>query len=1213
MAGIGLTTMWQVGDTIADLYEVRGINTEGGMSIVYFVWHKAWRMELVIKSPRPEVLADGTARARFLQEAETWVDLGLHPNVVTAYYVREIESFPRMVIEKMDGGSLKAWLRARRAVDLATALDVAVQIALGLAYAERRRPGFVHRDVKPANVLLTPDGEAKVTDFGLVGAVGARVGTPAYMAPEVWAAPDRVTRSADAYAFGVLLYELLAGRRPFERGESGTSLGQIQGGRAAEGSLGALRGPRVDGPRDQSLVSLGEQLDIQALHDRSVGAWTSTRERPDVSGEDLEYYERAHRDGVPDPPDRFNPGLPDRLNRLCMSLLAKDAGERPARMEDIAEELRQAYAAATGHAYPREDPEDSRLQADSLNNRALSYLDLGRPELAEAALGEALAASPSHAEAEYNLAMLHWQSGETTDLEVVARIENVGRNAPAAWRAPYLLGLAHIARRDAEAARAALGVAAERSAGEPDVEEALAELAGDTSGWARRLGEPRWVPDGPFGYVSGAALAHDAPIAVAAFEEEVSGALKVWNLEEPRPLRVMRGHPGAPASVAISADGRRAISGGRDPAHLLLPGRTPPGDRSVRVWDVTTGSTSAVLSGHTGYVEAVVLTRDGRVGASSGGDRTILVWDIDRSELRCRLLGHDSAVRALAVSGDGSRLVSGGDDATVRLWDTGSGACLAVLPGHGAAVRGVAISEKKDRALSGGLDGTVRLWDLERCECLRVVPAGARSVSGVGFLGDGSCAFSCGTDRDLSALRLWHLDSGDCIRSFGGKPDVAGTLAAVSGDGVILSAGSRRITFWHPGRLEPPARRFVLSRVTRSAVQLAHARTVSRLTETARGHMQTSRWRDATSFIREARGIPGYERHPELLDLWHALSLKGRRTGLRAWWEAAATTFPKPVRSLAVSDDGRVAASGHVDGELRVWSRDGRCLHLLEGQRFHSDVLAVAISRDGRFVVSAGAARSIHCWQVETGACTRVFDGHRREVRSLALAEDGRHVWSASLSEERAASVSLGGSHLGQAGERTVRLWDVESGACVRTIDLDFLQAGSPLERLALLADGRRALATSKDRSQRLWDIGSGAVVELGSDLQPGVAALSASGRRLLVAVGRTVRLLEIPSGAVVREVTVERERVEAIAFLSDERFALVSGTTTMMGAHFSQVGDLSLWDFDAGTCLGALTGHKGPVPLVSVARDGRFAVSAGGDSTLRFWELDWEFEPASA
>ncbi len=160
-------SVWQVGDTVADLYQIREINTEGGMSLVYFVWHLGWQMELAIKSPRVNRAAMTADLDRFSQEAETWSEFGLHPNIVTAYYVRRIDDMPRIMLEKINGGSLKTWLARGRIRDLATALDIAIQVASGLRYAQTIRPGFVHRDIKPANILMTPEGEAKLTDFGL--------------------------------------------------------------------------------------------------------------------------------------------------------------------------------------------------------------------------------------------------------------------------------------------------------------------------------------------------------------------------------------------------------------------------------------------------------------------------------------------------------------------------------------------------------------------------------------------------------------------------------------------------------------------------------------------------------------------------------------------------------------------------------------------------------------------------------------------------------------------------------------------------------------------------------------------------------------------------------------------------------------------------------------------------------------------------------------
>ena len=190
---------WEPGDLLLDLYEVRGELGHGGMGTVYRVHHRGWNLELAVKCPRP----DAPAVTGFAAEAEAWVDLGLHPHVVTCHYVRTLGGIPRVFAELVEGGSLADWIRDGRLyaggpeAALARMLDVAIGFAWGLGYAHER--GLVHQDVKPANVLLTPEGTAKVTDFGLVGArprvaAGADPGasirveagayTPAYASPE---------------------------------------------------------------------------------------------------------------------------------------------------------------------------------------------------------------------------------------------------------------------------------------------------------------------------------------------------------------------------------------------------------------------------------------------------------------------------------------------------------------------------------------------------------------------------------------------------------------------------------------------------------------------------------------------------------------------------------------------------------------------------------------------------------------------------------------------------------------------------------------------------------------------------------------------------------------------------------------------------------------------------------------------------------------------
>ena len=169
--------VWQVGEVILDLYEVTDILGEGGMGTVYKVHHKNWNIDLAVKSPKPEIFAKAGGQENFVREAETWIKLGLHPNTVSCFYVRTLGGIPRVFAEFVEGGSLQDWIENGKLyvggaqAALSRILDIAIQFAWGLQFAHAQ--GLIHQDVKPANVLMTSDGTAKVTDFGLARARAA--------------------------------------------------------------------------------------------------------------------------------------------------------------------------------------------------------------------------------------------------------------------------------------------------------------------------------------------------------------------------------------------------------------------------------------------------------------------------------------------------------------------------------------------------------------------------------------------------------------------------------------------------------------------------------------------------------------------------------------------------------------------------------------------------------------------------------------------------------------------------------------------------------------------------------------------------------------------------------------------------------------------------------------------------------------------------------
>jgi serine/threonine-protein kinase len=200
-------------------YEVAKVLGRGGMGVVLKAFDPALRRAVAIKVLAPQWAAHAEARQRFEREARA-AALVRHANVVAIYAVEEAEGLPYLVMEYVPCESLQQRLDRSGPLDIEEVLEIGAQVAAGLAAAHDR--GLVHRDVKPANILLDRDGHVRLTDFGLARAVddttltqsGTIAGTPQYMAPEQ-ARGGAVDDRADQFSLGSVLYAMCTGRSPF--------------------------------------------------------------------------------------------------------------------------------------------------------------------------------------------------------------------------------------------------------------------------------------------------------------------------------------------------------------------------------------------------------------------------------------------------------------------------------------------------------------------------------------------------------------------------------------------------------------------------------------------------------------------------------------------------------------------------------------------------------------------------------------------------------------------------------------------------------------------------------------------------------------------------------------------------------------------------------------------------------------------------------------
>ena len=378
------TTAFHPGDLLLDTYRVESEAFQGGMGAVWRVHHTGWNVDLAMKRPKPQAFRTEEQKDNFTAECRYWMDLGLHPNIVSCYYVREIEGVPTIFSEWMDKGSLESHIKdgtlyKGSAKDVQERLlDISIQFARGLRFAHENK--LIHQDVKPDNLLLADNWTAKISDFGLarartvltflegdatvldndpeatmVSPSGGR--TPAYCSPEQ-ASGQLLTKRTDIYSWAVSVLEMYLGFKPWAHGRD-------------------LTGPLVGYARE-------------AYFDMCV-------ERP----------------------------LPEALQKLLAQCLEPNPDDRLSDFSVVESELVSLYAELIGEEYRRPAPATASVTADYFNNRALSYLDLGEFENAMACWDQALNLDPGHRASVFNRTLALYRKEQLMPWEAEAALDAI--------------------------------------------------------------------------------------------------------------------------------------------------------------------------------------------------------------------------------------------------------------------------------------------------------------------------------------------------------------------------------------------------------------------------------------------------------------------------------------------------------------------------------------------------------------------------------------------------------------------------------------------------------------------------------------------------------------------------------------------------------------------------------------------------------------------
>ena len=1048
--------IWNVGDIVLGIYEVKPLGpgvpfAEGGVGVVHRVYHREWNIDLAVKSPKPQVFRTESGKLGYEKEAQTWIELGLHPNIVTCYLVRRIGDIPRLFAEFVPDGSLRDWIRDGRLYEggeeasRLRILNFATQFAWGLEHAHRQK--LLHLDVKPANVMMS-DQTAKVTDFGLaqgmaenftetIGAVASQPATggmtPGYCSPEQYNAFNLVRRQefdkvppitfqSDIWSWAVTVLAMFHGRPPCKKG-----------GQTA----------------------------------RKV----------------FEVF-------LKNPPDDGKPVMPASMVELLFHCFEEEPTKRPDSMEQVADRMVEIYRDVSGVPFPRVRPISATWTPESINNRAASMLDLGKPTEAVQLLTQAAEMHPWHPEVTHNQTLLAWRNGRITDLEAVERLETLGKTRSNSAVPLYTLGLVQRERGNLQSALEALERALEI---EPrgDVNAAYLAVERIVDKGARCLDRFPLAPgtdDDVFVDEKGALFLTVVEASTLTVRETTTGKIRT-SFQRPKEDPSRR-HP---QRLALSDDILRELVWASDETSIILR----------RVGAATAEAVFRRVGWTRFFGRSTAKPGDAKNPIGSNGGKWIGMVKDDRVDIFDRrtkekvgdLFGHEGMITAATMSDDGRWALTGGTDRTMRLWELPSCRCLRTFTSLGGAVDAVYLDQSGLFALSLVAGGSLRLWDVSslclgessyRAPLLLSLVASAEQVT------KQQAEMSERCTEIKEAVRVG--DYATAIRSINRAKELSGweaTRKSLDADGVWDTLSRHCV-------------RGKLIEALNIHTFLGHHDTVSGVVLSVDGNIAASTGRDQTIRIwniDKRRCIGVLEGH---YDWVRSLAMTSDSKfvvsgswdmSVRVWNLATGQTvrqFDEKVKSLtqiALNPQGRTVAIANGQGSVILWdvlSNEviGRFL------AHQGSVNSIRFSRDGRFFVTAGDDNAVSVWKLGSEEPVRTLNEHKAPVSRATLSLDGNQVLSAdregrivlwNLAEGKKALDIQG--HFGDI--MGLSLFGDESGFVSASKDMKLRVEGihdrslgrvieghsSPILALATEISGRRLITGCDDATVNVWEL----------------------------------------------------------------------------------------------------------------------------------------------
>lgn len=1067
---------------------------------------------------------------RFVDEARICGQLQ-HPGIAPVYELGHFaDKRPYFTMKLVRGETLSQLIADRDdcAASRGKFLGIFAQICETIAYAHSR--GVIHRDLKPTNVMVGAFAQVQVMDWGLAKVLSSASATDDKSALVQPHAPRPTELKLDPAGPDV----------PIDRGSQTES--------------GSVMGTPAYMPPEQALgevESLDQRADVFGLG--AILCEILTGKPPYATDDGRNAFQLARQGKLDECIERLaDCGADDVLISLTMQCLELKTQDRPRDAGVLARRVTEYLESV-----------ETRLRTAELERTAEAARANAQAALAEAE-GRRAESERRRAVAEAQR-LKHEQRSALKLRKMLAVVASIALIAAIAFVAALIANkqvneLAEVARQE----RSSATYFAKQAAAKAIEAQQNAALAQEESRLARKAEQATRV------------LASAETAAKLLAEQEVRRAEAA---NERADEEVKRSEWLVYVSKLRLAQTDFEYGNGMLARHYLDTSQP-----NLRGWEHRYLATRIInkrtLVGHGGAVTSVAFRFDRKAIATGSADGTAKLWDAETGRVLVTFTAHAGPVKGLAFSPDGKRIITASEDKTARVWDAQTGQVVLTINNVSDLARTMAISpDGENVAVGGGVayqPSDVTLWNLQTGKQRLILKGHQDNVSSLAFCADGKQIVT----GSANEARVWDLSDGRQVLSVR-HGDVLGSIwsVAFSPDGRLIATGGEdgKAKLWDAGSGQEI---HLLKGHTSGVASLAFSPDGSRIATGSR---------DRTLKIWDV------ERGEEVL------ALKGHTDR---------------VLCVAFSADGKQIISGNKDQTAKVWDAQlgQKIIGVKHGQA--GAVWSVTFSPDSKHIVTGSDVwndNAVKIWEVETGREVAVFKGHEAYVLSVAMSPDGRRLLTASL-------------------DNTVRLWDAMSGQQLRVIEghtfpvsfspdgsmlvtghkdnsLRLLNSESMQEVLALRGhsgiiqsvafspDGQRLVSGSEDSTAKVWNVKTGSYL---FDLQGHLGrvtgvAFSPDGKDIVTgSVDMTARVWNADTGRQLRVLRGHTAPLRAVAYSPDGKRVITA----------SDDRSTRLWEPQRGLEVLSLNGHQNEVLCLAVSPDGKRIATgtANPDNTTRLW-----------